>query len=650
VDGIGVFVCHCGINIAATVDVEKVVEETKNYPGVIHAEDYIYMCSDPGQNIIRERIREKKLRGVIVAACSPTLHETTFRRTVASAGLNPYLFECANIREQCSWVHENRQWATQKAIRIIKTIVEKLRLNEALIPIKTPVTRRALVIGGGIAGIQASLDIADAGYETILVEREPSIGGHMAQLSETFPTLDCSQCILTPKMVEVGHHPNIKLYSYSEVEEVSGYVGNFKVKIKGKPRFIDFDKCIGCGICLGKCPVEVASEFEQGLATRKAIYIPFPQAVPAKAVIDAEHCLYFQTGRCKICEKFCPTEAVDYNQKEEFVEEQVGAIVVATGYELYPVEKITEYGKGEYKDVINGLQFERLLSASGPTQGEIRRPSDGKIPKTVVFISCAGSRDPEHHLPYCSKICCMYTAKHALLYKHHIPDGEAIVFYLDTRTAGKDYEEFFTRAREEGKVTYIKGKPSRVIKEGDDLVVWSVNQLTGGKIQVNCDMVVLSMAIVSSSGVLELARKLKIQTNAYGFLSEAHPKLRPVESLVPGFYLAGCAQAQKDIPDTVAQASAAAAKVLDMFSQEELQHEPLVATVEEDICSGCEICISVCPYEAREIKPKNGKRVAEVNEALCEGCGACVAACPAGATQQRNLRDLQLSKMVEAAF
>ncbi len=647
---IGVFICHCGINIAGTVDVKKVGEEISKHPGVVYAEDYIYMCSEPGQGLIKEIVREKKLDSVIIASCSPSLHESTFRRTVESVGLNPYQLEIANIREHCSWVHPDREKATAKAINIIKTMIEKVKENESLFPVSISVTQRALVIGGGIAGIQASLDIANSGYEVILVEKSSSIGGHMIQLSETFPTLDCAQCILTPKMVEAGHHPNIKLLTYSEVEEVSGYVGNFKVKIRRKASFVDWDKCTGCGLCSEKCPTKVPSEFDEKLGKRKAIYVPFPQAVPNYPVIDKEHCLYFKTGKCKLCEKACEIGAIKFDDEDKFVEEEVGAIVVATGYDLYPVEKIGEYGAGKYKDVVNGLQFERLLSASGPTTGKVQRPSDGKVPKRVVFISCVGSRDPEHHFPYCSKICCMYTAKHAMLYKHQVPDGEAIVFYIDIRSDGKSYEEFVQRAQEKDKVIYIRGKVSKVFKDGDELVVWGADTLTGKQVEVKCDMVVLSMAVTASKGIEDLIRKLKIQADAYGFLTEAHPKLRPVETLTAGFFLAGAAQAPKDVPDTVAQASGAASKVLEMFSHKELSHIPIVAKVDKDLCSGCGICIDLCPYTARELVTEDGNRIAKVNEVLCEGCGSCIAACPSGASQQRNLADTQILKMVESAL
>ena len=1103
---IGVFVCHCGRNISSTVNINKVVEEIKKYPGVVICTDYKYLCSDPGQNIIKEKIKEKNLNGVVVACCSPSLHEDTFRRIAESTDLNRYLLEIANIREQCSWVHKDTDEATAKAINIIESIIEKTKLNESLSPVKVKVIPKVLVIGAGIAGIQASLDIANAGHKVILLEKSSSIGGHMAQLSETFPTLDCSQCILTPKMVEISHHDNIELLTYSELEEISGNIGNFKVKIRKKARYVDEEACTGCGDCIEACPVRIKSEFEIGLSDRTAICRPFPQAVPNKFIIDKkgippcklacpagvnvqayvaltsqgkykealaierednpfpsvcgrvcthpceieckrdEHdesisirnikrfiadyekdlpkpklpkqkkkkiaiigsgpsglsCAYqlsklgysttvfealpvaggmlvagipkfrlpreslqkdinyikswgveietnqridnpekllndgydaiyiatgawiernlgiegeelkdiyygidflskvnlgykviigeevavigggnsaidaartairlnaknvtivyrrsriempaieeeileaeeegikinylaspikfiekngklsqmvcikmklgqpdasgrrrpipikgseftinidtviltigqtpdtsflpkntniklnqkwnslwvdeetFQTSvpgifaggdavsgpstvidviangkeaakvidryirkinlkdkkklqpkcadeveippnlpkskrmkinhlpveeriqnfnevklslneehikaesarclacggccECQECDQVCEPDAIRFNQEDEIIEKEVGAIIAATGYELYPMENMIEYGAGKYPDVINGLQFERLLSASGPTQGEVLRPSDNKIPKRVAFISCVGSRDPEHHLPYCSKICCMYMVKHALLYKEHVPDGEAIVFSIDIRTGGKDYEEFLTRAKEEGNILYIRGKPARIIKQRNDLVVWCINTLTGKQLRVKCDMVVLSMSMIPSSGALDLARALRIHTNIHGFFSEAHPKLRPVESLVPGFYLAGTAQGPKDIPDTVSQASGAAAKVMTLFSSDEISHSPIIASVNEDLCSGCGICVATCPYDAREMDER--KKIVSVNDILCEGCGACISACLSGASQQINLTDTQIDNMI----
>jgi heterodisulfide reductase subunit A len=642
----GVFVCHCGINIAGTVDVKKVAKDLAKHPGVEHAEDYVYMCSDPGQNLIIDSIKEKKLDKVVVACCSPTLHETTFRNAAKSAGINEFQCEIANIREQCSWVHKDMDKATDKATKITRSAVERVQGNESLEPISIPVTRRALVIGGGIAGIQAALDIANSGYEVVLVERSPSIGGHMIQLSETFPTLDCSQCILTPKMVEVSKHPKIKLLTYSEVQEVSGYVGNFNVKILKKPTYVDPEKCTLCDECTKVCPVVAPNEFDLGLTGRRAIYIPFPQAIPATYTLDIKNCPGLLPIACGKCADVCEPEAIDYDMKPEVIEEEVGAIIVATGYDLYEKENLPEYGYGKYPDVLDGLQFERLLSASGPTQGKILRPSDHKEPKEVVFIQCAGSRDPELHCAYCSKICCMYTAKHAMLYKHHVHDGQAYIFYIDIRSGGKGYEEFVQRAVEEDGVLYLRGKVSKIFEEKGKIKVWGVDTLSGKDIEIDADMVVLATATRPSDGAEELAKKLKIALDKDGFLAEAHPKLRPVESVTSGMFLAGAAQAPKDIPEVVAQASGAAAKAIAILSQERLFHSPNVAKVALNLCTGCGMCVDVCPYEA--ISLKDGK--AEVNEVLCEGCGTCQATCLRAAVTVKNLTPRQVHEMITASL
>lgn len=642
----GYFICHCGVNIAGTVDVEHVAREMAQYPGVVFSKDYVYMCSDPGQNLISEAVKENRLDNIVIACCSPTLHETTFRSAAGTAGLNPYHCEIANVREQCSWVHKDIKAATGKAVKISKSAVNRVRLNEPLEPVTIPVTRRALVIGGGIAGIQSALDLANCGYNVILVERSPSIGGHMIQLSETFPTLDCSQCILTPKMVEVSRHPNIKLMPYSEVEHVSGYVGNFKVKIQQKPTFVDPEKCTLCDECTKVCPVVVPNSFDAGLTGRRAIYIPFPQAIPATYTLDIKSCPGLLPIACGKCADVCEPKAIDYDMKPEIVEEEVGTIIVATGFELYGKEKMAEYGYGHYADVLDGLQFERLCSASGPTRGNILRPSDHKIPKSVVFIQCAGSRDPELHCAYCSKICCMYTAKHAHLYKHKVPDGQAFVFYIDIRSGGKDYEEFVHRTVEQDNTCYLRGKVSKIFEEKGKIKVWGVDTLSGKNVEIDADMVVLAMAMEPSDGLREVAKKLKISLGKDGFLAEAHPKLKPVESVTPGMFFAGAAQAPKDIPETVAQASGAAAKAVTILSSDHLFHAPTVAKVSPALCTGCGMCVDVCPYDAIELKD----RKAEVNDVLCEGCGTCTATCLRSAIQVKNLTQRQVYHMIDAAL
>uniref|UniRef100_A0A7C4CDE0 CoB--CoM heterodisulfide reductase iron-sulfur subunit A family protein n=1 Tax=candidate division WOR-3 bacterium TaxID=2052148 RepID=A0A7C4CDE0_UNCW3 len=640
---VGVFVCHCGINIAGVVKVPDLVAEASLLPGVVTARDYVYCCSDPGQKIIRDAVRNDRLERVVVACCSPTLHEGTFRNACAEAGLNPYLCEIANIREQCAWVTADRDAATAKALGIIKTAIAKATLDRPLEPVGLPLTKRALVVGAGIAGIQASLDIANAGYDVVLVDKEPSIGGHMAQLSETFPTLDCSQCILTPRTVETGRHPRIRLLTYSEVASVSGFVGNFKVRIRLKPRYVDFDSCTGCGLCMEKCPGRAESAFERGMTRRKAIYRLLPQAVPNRPVIDPEACMYMKKGKCGTCARICPTQAIRFDDTERFVEEEVGAIVLATGYELLDATRLGSYGVADVPDVIDGLAFERLLSASGPTSGEVKRPSDGKVPKHVVFVQCAGSRDSTSGVPYCSKICCMYTAKQAILYKHRVHDGEATVCYIDVRTPGKGFEEFYRRATDEG-IQYLRGKVSKIFRQGDKVIIWTADTLAGRKLELEADMVVLSTAVVANPAGVELARRLKIQLDPHGFMTEAHPKLRPVETLAAGFFLAGCGQGPKDIPETVSQASAAAAKVLALFGQDKMFHSPTTAEVDEDVCVGCGYCERTCAYDA--VKVDSARRIAVVNPALCEGCGACGVACPSGAISHRNFTRQAICSMI----
>jgi heterodisulfide reductase subunit A len=638
---IGVFICHCGENIGSTVDCARVAELARSLPGVACSLDYKYMCSDPGQSLIKEAIREHRLEGVVVGACSPRMHEPTFRRAVAEAGLNPYLCEMANLREHCSWVHEKGEATTRKAFDLVRLQAEKVKRNRPLHPIKVPVTRTALVLGGGVAGIQAALDIADSGHKVILVEKSPSIGGHMAQLSETFPTLDCSQCILTPRMVEAARHPNITLWTYSELEKVEGFIGNFKATIRRKARKVDEHLCTGCGLCTQKCPNrKIPDAFNEGLGRRAAIYVPFPQAVPNKPVIDTDHCTFFRTGKCKVCEKVCPTQAIRFAQEDELVTVDVGAIVLATGFKVMPTTGFSEYGYGEYKDVIDGMQFERMASASGPTAGAMQRPSDGKTPGTVVFIACAGSRDSAKGVKYCSKICCMYTAKHAMLYKHKVHAGEAYVFYMDIRANGKGYDEFVRRAIEDDGVHYVRGRVSRIYEEDGQLIVKGADTLMGGQpVEIKADMVVLATAVQAPDDQPQLAQKLHVSHDEHGFFVEAHPKLRPVETNTAGIFLAGACQAPRDIPETVAQASGTAAKVVALFSREELTREPQVAVVDRQAppvhsrCVGCFLCRSTCPYQAiepEELRDRAGnlvKTIARINPGLCQGCGTCVATC-----------------------
>lgn len=643
----GVFVCHCGTNIAATVDVAKVAQSMSEEGNVVLSQEYVYMCSDPGQNSMAEAIKEHKLDSVVVSCCSPNLHEKTFRDNAKRAGINNFTVEIANIREQCSWVHKNRDEATEKAIKISRSAVRRVGGNQPLEPIAVPITRRVLVIGGGIAGIQSALDMANAGLEVTLVEKKATIGGRMLQLSETFPTLDCAQCVMSPKMVEVTRHPNITLMTYSEVEEVSGSVGNFRATIRQNPTYVDPDKCKLCDDCAVVCPVVAPNEYEFGMTARRAIYIPYAQAIPASYTLDENHCLGLNPVVCGKCKDVCEADAINYDMRPKTVTEDFGAIVVATGFDLYDQKNMPELGGGKLEDVLDGLQFERLCSASGATSGRVLRPSDHKEPKEVVFIQCAGSRDPAQHCAYCSKICCMYTAKHASLYKHHVPDGRAYIFYIDIRSGGKGYEEFVQRTMEGDDTVYLRGRVSKLFRRADGKIrVMGTDTLTGQNVEIDADMVVLALAMVPSEGTTEIAKTLKIGRDKDGFLAEAHPKLKPVESVTGGIYLAGAAQSPKDIPETVAQAGAAAAKVIALLSQPTLSHAPTIARVRRSHCTGCSMCVDACPYEA--ISLEHGKAV--VNEVLCEGCGACSAICLRAAIDVKNITPMQVHEMIEACL
>ncbi|CAA6606201.1 CoB--CoM heterodisulfide reductase iron-sulfur subunit A 2 [Rhodospirillaceae bacterium LM-1] len=645
----GVFVCHCGNNIAATVDVARVAKEMGEVEGVIFSKDYVYMCSDPGQSTMANAIKDNKLDSVVVSCCSPTLHEKTFREVTEDGGeLNPYRCEIANIREQCAWVHKDKPKATEKALKITKAAIKRVQNNQSLTPIGVPVTKKVMVIGGGVAGIQAALDLANAGLQVVLVEKSPTLGGNMIKLSETFPTLDCSQCILSPKMVEVSKNKNIKLLTQAEVQDVSGFVGNFKVKVRQKAIFVDPELCKICDDCSKVCPTVVKNEYDENLTARRAIFIPFAQAIPATYTLDESSCLGLNPVVCGKCADVCEVGAINYDMRPKIITEDVGAIVVATGFDLYGKENLGEYGMGKYDNVLDGLQFERLCSASGPTGGHVLRPSDHKEPKNVVFIQCAGSRDPESHCAYCSKICCMYTAKHATLYKHHVPDGQAYVFYIDIRSGGKGYEEFVQRSMERDEVMYLRGRVSKVYEQDGKMVVKGVDTISGKNVQIDADMVVLALAMQPSKGTADVAKTLKIGRDKDGFLAEAHPKLRPVESVTAGIFLAGAAQAPKDIPETVCQASAAASKVIALLSKDELMHSPAIAKVRLSHCTGCEMCVQACPYGAISLTGPGAK--ASVNDVLCEGCGTCQAVCLRAAIDVKNITQLQIHDMINASL
>jgi heterodisulfide reductase subunit A len=649
---IGVYVCHCGTNIAGTVDVEAVREwagrELKG-GGVVVSRDYKFMCSSLGQELIEKDIKDKGLTRVVVAACSPHLHEQTFRTACKRGGLNPYLCELASIREQVSWVHTDKQAATEKSKAVVSGAVARVTHNEPLDPLQVPIHPATLVVGGGIAGIQAALEVAEAGHPVYLVERDPSIGGHMAQFDKTFPTLDCSACILTPRMVSAGSHPNITLLTWSEVERVDGYVGNFTVTIRKKARYVNTDLCTGCGICQEKCPKKVIDDvYEAGLGYRKAVYTPFPQAIPKYPVIDEPNCTYFIRGKCKACVKFCPTDAIDLDQKDELVTVEVGNIILATGYDLFDSRRIPQYGYGRLANVFTSLEFERLTNAAGPTQGDVVLRDGKTTPTSVAIVHCVGSRDRRYN-NYCSAICCMQSLKFAHLVKERT--GATVYnFYIDMRTAAKDYDEFYQRVLDEGTL-FVRGRVAEVTdaarQPGEDgkLIVQVEDTLAGRQRRIPVDMVILSAALQPRHDAKAVGKLFGISCSTNGFFSEKHPKLDPVATMTEGVFIAGCASGPKDIPTSVVQGGAAAASVLKRIQQGEIELEPVRATVDQDRCSGCRICNDLCPFNA--ITFLEDRMVTEINPALCQGCGTCVAACPAGAIAGSGFSNEQILSQIE---
>jgi heterodisulfide reductase subunit A len=649
---VGVYVCHCGTNIAGVVNVAEVSKWASDnlvHEGVVVARDYKFMCSSLGQELIQKDIKEQKLTRVVVAACSPHLHERTFRNACKGAGLNPYLCELVSIREQDSWVHTDKIAATEKAKAIISGGVARVIHHVPLEPLHVPIHPATLIVGAGIAGIQAALEIADAGFPVYLVEREPSIGGHMAQFDKTFPTLDCSACILTPKMVDVGNHPNITLLTYSEVQKVDGYVGNFAVTIKKRARYIKTEDCTGCGICWEKCPKKVIDDkFEAGLGYRKAVYTPFPQAVPKYPVIDDINCTYYIKGTCKACEKFCPTNAIDFNQKDEIITVEVGNIILATGWDLFDARRVPNYGYGRLANVFTNMEFERLSNSAGPTGGNIVLRDGKTTPKSVGIIHCVGSRDKNYN-NYCSAICCMQSLKFAHLV-HEKTGATVYNFYIDIRTPAKAYDEFYQRIIEEGTL-FVRGKVAEVTDaarnpgEEGKLIVQVEDTLVGKQRRIPVDMVVLSAGLEPRFDSKAVAKTFGISCSADGWFIERHPKLDPVATMTEGVYIAGCVQGPKDIPASVVQGAAAAARILGKIQQKEIALEPVRATINEEQCSGCRICNTLCPFNA--ILFHEDKKVSEVNPALCQGCGTCVAACPAGAISGTGFSNEQILSQID---
>jgi heterodisulfide reductase subunit A len=642
---IGVFLCKCGKNIGGSVDIDLLARAIEDIPSVKHIQVNTYTCSEPGQAEIETAIAEHKLKKIVIAACSPRLHGPTWQELLRRSELNPALVEVANIREQCSWVHlHEKAQGTQKALELVRMAIARAEFLQPVPELKVPVTQRALVIGGGVAGIQAALDLADDGYETVLVEKSPTIGGIMALIDKTFPTMDCSICILGPKMADAGKHRNIKLITNAEVSSISGYVGNFEVNIRQKARYVDPTLCTACNDCVEVCPVDVVDEWSGNLGWRKAIYIPYPQSVPASYIIDEKNCLGLSPLACGKCIEACDKKAIIYEDRDRDDTYQVGAIIVAVGFKPFDARRIPEYGYDRFDNVLTTLEFERLINAAGPTQGELVRPSDFKPPERVAFVNCVGSRDVRFN-PYCSNFCCMESIKNALLIKEHWPEVTVTIFYLDIRAFGKGFEELYRRSREEG-IRYIRGRPSRILQDphSNNLQVMVEDTRTDTVLSEEFDMVVLSVGADGPEAIpLPLARSPE------GFYIEAHPKLKPVDSPSDGVFIAGGAEAPKDIRETVTQASAAAGRAAGLMLRREVRIEPLFAVVDPESCNACGTCATRCPYQAISIG-KDKKTPARVNPALCKGCGTCAADCPQDSISMTNFTDAMILRQIDVAL
>jgi heterodisulfide reductase subunit A len=630
---IGIFVCECGGNIGDVVDVKAVVEAVKSWDGVAVAKYHKYLCSKPAQEMILDAVKKESLDRVVVASCTPRMHLATFQSVLERAGLNPFMLEFVNIREQDSWIlgpHSSPE-ATKKAISLIKGGYERSRELEPLQLISEKGSREILIIGGGIAGITSALELGYLGYKVHLVERKPSIGGNMAKLTKVFPTLDCAQCILTPRMAEVGRNTNVNLYTYAEVQEVSGRPGNYDVKVRMKPRGVDVQKCRSCGVCAKVCPVSVPDEFNEGWVQRKAAYIEFPQAVPSAYTIDFKACT-----KCLKCEKLCPAKAISLEDQGSTIDLHVGGIIIATGYQLYDAKKLETYGYGTYKDVITMMDLERFVSATGPTGGYIKR-ADGSDVKRMAIVLCAGSRD-KNYIPYCSRICCMYALKQAFVLKKML-GIDVSIYYTDIRATGKGYEDLYWRDEEAG-VAFIRGKVAEVYRDNKTgkLVAVAEDTITGEMTEEQFDMIGLATPMVPPEGLKELVDKMKVSIGEDGFITEKHPKLDPVDSLVTGIYACGCALSPKDVRDTVSDGLGASAKAALFLKSDYVTTSPEKAYVITDLCNGCKACVPVCPTNAISIHENKAK----IDPFLCTGCGACIPVCPQEAIDFKNSTSKQI--------
>lgn len=641
---IGVFICHCGANIAGVVNVKEVLEYARSLPNVVEARDYVFMCSAPGQSLVKESIEKHNLNRVVVAACSPTMHEHTFRTVLREAGLNPYVLEMANIRELCSWPHhEEKERATEKAKILVRMAVAKASLLEPLEEIKFKVNRSVMVVGGGVAGLTAASSLAEKGLRVFLVERTPTLGGWAARLGRLAHTDMRGSDVAWELTQRVAKNPLVSIHTNTELLSVDGSVGNFKVRLAKKPRYVN-ERCILCGECGKVCPVEVPNEYEFGLSKRKAIYLPFKNAYPRLYVIDMKSCI-----RCGRCVEVCPVSAINLDEGYEEVNVDVGAVIVATGFDPYE-PPVGELGYGLSNRVVTLFQLDRMLDPEGPTGGEV--VVDGERPKNIVFIMCVGSLDTTPNAySHCSRMCCSAAIRSALNLRSSLRDATIYILHRDIRVYGRAEEQLYLKAGEQlVRFARVGRTPDVAVRQDGRLEVTFFEETIQDVVTIQADMVVLVVGMKPPEDVDRVRTLLKIGCGPEGFLKEAHLKLRPVESTTDGVFLAGAATGPKNISESVASGGAAASRAAALLSKEEVGVEPLVAVVNETICSGCSICVSMCPYGAIVTRDTGGSRVSNIDPTLCKGCGACVAACPSRAIEQYGYKNVQLEAQLRAAL
>ena len=642
---IGVYVCECGPNIKDAMDLDEVVKFAQGLENVVLTKTFGLLCAQQGQELIGGDIEEHDLSRVVIAACSPKEHENTFRQCLEKAGLNPFLLQIANIREQCAWVVKDKTLATDKAKATIHAAVRRVAHHEPLEVKEIECQPDALVVGAGMAGISAALTLAQKNRKVYLIEKLPCLGGKVARYEDVFPNLECASCILDPIIDEVLHNEHIEVLTCSEVQEVLGFYGNFLIKVNKKARFVDTETCIGCGACVETCPVKVTNEYNEGLDERKAIYIPYAGALPNVAVIDEKHCLRWQGQACIACQEACPFSSIIYEETDQVRQLRVGAIVLATGFDLFDPARAPQYGYGKSDNVYTSLEFERLVNSTGPTEGKILL-RNGQVPEKIALVHCVGSRTSQFH-EHCSAVCCMYLLKFAHQVNKKLPGASITGFYSDLCLPGKEAQGFFNRIFREANIElmHMKNPDSIEITQEAEKTMIRFTDIQERSHGVGADMVVLAPAMEGARDAETMAKLFDISQGKGGFFAEESTKLAPVSTAMEGIFIAGCAQGPKDIQSSVAQGQAAAGRILSrLVPGEKLALEPVTADVTEDLCCGCKLCVGLCSYKA--ISYDDLKNNVAINKVLCWGCGVCAAACPSGAIQASHFTDVELCEEI----